>query len=83
MTDNQPQVVAIVDDDPGMLKGIQRLLAVHGFVTEAFTSAEAFLEGAEASEATCLLLDIDLGGISGIELRRQLAASGSNWPSFS
>lgn len=77
LTGKQPQVVAIVEDDPSMLTGIQRLLAAYGFMTEAFPSAEAFLERAEASEATCLLLDINLGGISGIELRRQLAASGS------
>src|SRR5436309_3620721 len=77
LASKQPKVVAIVDDDPSMLKGIERLLGAHGFVTEVFTSAEAFLEGAAASKATCLVLDIHLGGSSGIELRRQLAASGS------
>ena len=77
LTSKRPQVVAVVDDDPSMLKGLERLLSAHGFVTEVFTSAEAFLEGAAASAATCLVLDIHLGGISGIELRRKLAAAGS------
>ena len=71
------QIVAIVDDDLGVLKGVERLLNASGFGTEVFTSAEAFLDSAAASKATCLLLDIHLGGMSGIELRRQLLASGS------
>jgi FixJ family two-component response regulator len=73
-------VVAIVDDDPSMVKGVARLLRAHGFVTEIYESAEAFLEHATLSEASCLLLDINLGGISGIELRRRLEASGSTLP---
>jgi FixJ family two-component response regulator len=71
------QVVAIVDDDESMLRGLQRLLNASGFDTEGFSSAEAFLEGVTASKATCLVLDIHLGGISGIELRRRLSESGS------
>jgi FixJ family two-component response regulator len=74
------QVVAVIDDDPAMRKAIERLLDAKGFDVEAFASAEAFLAGAAASEATCLVLDIHLGGMSGIELRRRLAASGSGLP---
>jgi FixJ family two-component response regulator len=60
-----------------MLKGIERLLSVHGFVTETYASAEAYLERAALSEASCVVVDIHLGGISGIELRRRLMAAGS------
>jgi FixJ family two-component response regulator len=74
------QVVAVIDDDPAMRKAIERLLGAKGFDVEAFASAEAFLAGAAASEATCLVLDIHLGGMSGIELRRRLAESGSRLP---
>ncbi len=74
------QVVAVVEDDPLMLKGVGRLLAASGYDTEAFASAEAFLAGAAASKASCLVVDIHLGGISGIELRRQMAATGSKLP---
>jgi FixJ family two-component response regulator len=74
------KVVAVIDDDPTMLKAIERLLSAKGFDAEVFTSAEAFLEGATASKATCLVLDIHLGGISGIELRRRLTTSGSRLP---
>jgi FixJ family two-component response regulator len=76
----QPTVMIVVDDDPGFLKSVARLLSVHGFDVRTFVSAEALLEADAAQTATCMLLDIDLGGISGIELRRQLAASGCECP---
>ena len=69
------QVVAIVENDPSMLQGVEYLLHAHGYLTECYCSAEAFL--AAASKATCLVLDIGLDGMSGIELRRRLTASGS------
>jgi FixJ family two-component response regulator len=78
--DNRNKTVAIVDDDPLMLRGVVRLLSAHGFGTQAFASAEAFLENKNPKAAACLVLDINLGGISGIELRRQLKASGSQVP---
>jgi FixJ family two-component response regulator len=73
----ETQIVAVVEDDISMMTGIERLLWANGFGTETYASAEAYLDGAAASKATCLVVDIHLGGISGIELRRRLAASGS------
>jgi FixJ family two-component response regulator len=70
----------LICGDPSMLKGVSRVLKAHGFVTEVYTSAEAFLECAASSEASCLVLDINLGGISGIDLQRRLAAAGSRLP---
>jgi FixJ family two-component response regulator len=74
------KIVAVVDDDPGMLKAIGRLLAAHGFRVEASPSAEAFLASGASEYADCLLLDIQLGQMSGLELRRQLATSGCTIP---
>jgi FixJ family two-component response regulator len=76
----QPTVVIVVDDNAGLLKSVARLLAYHGIDCRMFASAEALLESDSVQTATCLLLDIHLGGISGIELQRRLAASGSKWP---
>jgi FixJ family two-component response regulator len=76
----EKRLVTIVDDDPSMLKGVGRLLNAHGFVAEVYTSAEAFLQRATGSEPSCLLLDINLGGISGIELQRKLLAAGPKIP---
>ena len=74
------QVVAVVEDDPGMLQSIERLLNAYKFETATFSSAEAFLSEAASSIIRCLVLDIDLGGMSGIELRERLTAAGSNLP---
>ena len=76
----QPSVVIVVDDNAGFLKSMARLLALHGIHSRTFASAEALLESDSVQTATCLLLDIHLGGISGIELLRLLAASGSKRP---
>jgi FixJ family two-component response regulator len=73
-------VVIVVDDDAGFLKGVARLLAHNGIQSRTFASAEALIENGSTQTATCLLLDINLGGISGIELQRRLAASGSKCP---
>ena len=72
--------VFVVDDDPGMLRTIERLLRVYGFDVQAFASAEAFLDDAKPREAGCLVLDIHLSGMSGIELSRKLALSGNSVP---
>jgi FixJ family two-component response regulator len=75
------RVVTVIDDDRAVLKAIQRLLSAKGFDVEAFSSAETFLAHAAASKTTCLVLDIDLPGMSGIDLGRQLSnASGPRLP---
>jgi FixJ family two-component response regulator len=76
----QPTVVIVVDDNSDFLKSVARLLTVHGFAVQTFTSAEALLDNSDVQTAACLLLDIHLGSISGIELQRRLAALGSKCP---
>ena len=73
-------VVIIIDDNSSFLKSVTRLLTVHGFTTRTFISAEDFLEDSDLRASACLLLDIHLGGMSGIELQRRLAAAGSKCP---
>jgi FixJ family two-component response regulator len=74
------KVVFVVDDDPSMLKGVERLLKAHGFDVELFVSAEEFYKRPKFCNAICLVLDINLNGKSGIELKRRLAASGVSLP---
>ena len=76
----QKKVVAVVDDDQSMLNAAESLLDAHGFTTMKFPSAEEFLGSGEAMRADCLLLDIHLDGVSGIELRRQLKVSHPKLP---
>jgi len=70
------EFVVVLDDDPSMLKGIGRILTTNGFDTELFSSVEDFHSRARLNEATCLVLDINLNGKSGIDIRRQLTRSG-------
>ena len=72
--------VAIVDDDESVRRGLKRLLQVHQCIVQTYASAEEFLARGDTTRVDCLLLDIDLGGMSGIELRRQLKSSGSALP---
>src|SRR5262245_46383518 len=68
------KIVAIVEDDPSMLRATRDQLDV------AFASAEAFLARRTLEKVGCLLLDLDLGGMSGLELRRQLKVSSPGLP---
>lgn len=74
------KVVAVVDNDPTLLRALERLLTAHGFDVEAFASAEAFLGAATPKSMACLVVDINLDGMSGIALRRELAASSRSLP---
>jgi FixJ family two-component response regulator len=72
--------VAIVEDDAGMRRALERLLDANGYGTVGYSSAEAFLQSSAIDRAACLIVDIQLEGMSGIMLRRRLAASGSTLP---
>ena len=75
-------VVAVVDDDPVVLDAVDQMLRSVGYITELFTSGEAYLANIGTSAATCLVSDLNLDGISGIELRRQLVADGVPIPTI-
>jgi FixJ family two-component response regulator len=75
-----PRTVAVVEDDPSMRRSIERLLNAHGYKTEGYDSAERFLESGSACVIGCLVLDIHLGNMSGIQLRHRLSDSGSSLP---
>ena len=74
------RTIAVVDDNPSMLQGLNRLLSAHGFRVQTFASAELFLEHIAKCEAECLVLDIHLGGMSGVALQRRLISSGLDLP---
>jgi FixJ family two-component response regulator len=74
------RTIAIVDDNPSLLQGLNRLLSAHGFRVQTFGSAELFLDGIEKCEAECLIVDVHLGGMSGIDLQRQLISMGRDLP---
>ncbi len=66
--------VAIVDDDTSHCRALARLLRASGMEALVFSSAEEFLEHRSERKFDCLVLDIQLGGMSGFELQARLAA---------
>ena len=74
------EIIAVVEDDDGMRKALERLLRIAGFQPLLFTTAEAFLGDQAAQSAACVVLDIHLPGLSGLELRRRMSAAGNQQP---
>jgi FixJ family two-component response regulator len=74
------KAVFVVDDDPGTLKGVRRLLREHGYDTVLFPSAEAFRNHGDFDQAFCIILDINLNDESGIDVRWRLKAAGISVP---
>ena len=73
------RTVAVVDDDTSLRRSVGRLLNDYGFAAVEYASAEAFLRHDVKTPIDCLVLDIDLGGMSGIELRK-LKGAGAKLP---
>ena len=74
------KAVFVVDDDPGTLKGVKRLLREYGYDTVLFPSAEAFRNHGDFDQAFCIILDINLNDESGIDVRWRLKAAGISVP---
>ena len=73
-------IVSIVDDDVSVRRSTRRLLRSSGFRAEAFASAEEFLNSGWAGETACVILDLRMPGINGLELQRRLAQNGNLVP---
>lgn len=74
------KVIAVIDDHLGILSSMGRLLSTLGYHTELYASAKEFLEVALTSEAICLIVDVELGESSGIDLAKHLANEGFKIP---
>ncbi len=68
--------VFVVDDDPSVRRSVVRLLRTAGYQVESFDSAEAFLEGERSPGPGCLVLDVRMSGMTGLQLQRCLHVSG-------
>jgi len=73
-------LVFVVDDDAMMLRSVARLLRQSGYVSLLFPSAEAFANQSDFDGVVCVILDIDLGDGSGIELRHRLKEANISVP---
>ena len=77
MGDRDRSVVSIVDDDASLRRSVRNLLLSVGFRVETFASAEEFLRSAERENTGCLVVDLRMTGMSGLDLLRHLAAERS------
>ena len=73
-------LVAVVDDDQSVRESLPDLIRELGFSARVFSSAEAFLASDAVGETRCLILDIAMPGMSGPDLRRELALRGRQIP---
>jgi two-component system response regulator FixJ len=68
-------LICVVDDDQSVRESLARLIRSVGFGVQVFASAEAFLSEGPNSEPDCLILDIRMPGMNGLELQRELSTS--------
>ncbi len=73
-------VIAIVDDDPSAREGLQSLIESAGWRAETFASAQEFLARPGAEAPSCLVLDLQLPGLSGLDLQKRMAEVGLEIP---
>jgi FixJ family two-component response regulator len=72
--------VFAVDDDPGVLKALERILRANNFAVEAFTSPAAFLEHPRHDGIACLLLDLKMPGLTGLDVQGEISRKGILMP---
>ena len=81
MTSGRP-LVAVVDDDGSVRRALARLLRAAGYRAETFADAEAFLAHLPAHRPDCVILDVRMPGMSGLELYEHLIAEGRAMPTI-
>jgi FixJ family two-component response regulator len=69
-------IVMIVDDDDSIRQAVRRLMKSYGFAVETFASADEFLGSDRLAKTSCLILDIHMPGMNGLELQKRVVASG-------
>ena len=75
-------LISVVDDDESMREALRGLMKSLGFTAEAFASAEEFLSSRQLLRTSCLIADVQMPGMTGLELHRHLLASGKTIPTI-
>lgn len=68
-----PPLIAIIDDDVSLLQALVRLIRSYGYATRGFASAELFIQSGELGTCSCVVTDIQMPGMSGLDLLRYVA----------
>jgi FixJ family two-component response regulator len=75
-------MISIVDDDESVRDATKSLLRSSGYTAQSFGSAEEFLESAQIAETDCLVTDVQMPGLSGVELQDRLLSDGHDVPTI-
>jgi FixJ family two-component response regulator len=79
---NKPPLIAIVDDDESVREATKALMRSTGLVAEAFSSAEEFLRSPHLGRTACLVADVHMPGMSGLDLHRQVSTLSQRIPTI-
>ena len=82
MSKTNPQI-AVVDDDESMREAMRGLMKSLGYTAQTFASAEEFLNSCQVARTSCLIADVQMRGMTGPDLHRDLVASGKSIPAAS
>lgn len=77
---NDSRIVSVIDDDESVREALRGLLKSAGFRADVFASAEEFLSSGRLGATGCLIVDVRMPGMSGVELQEQLIASNPALP---
>jgi FixJ family two-component response regulator len=75
-------LISVVDDDASMLEAIRGLMKSLGYTAVAFASAEEFLSSRQIPRTSCLITDVQMPGMTGLELHRHLVTAGKTIPTI-
>lgn len=79
---SQDPLIACIDDDKSVRDAIEGFLRAFGFTVQVFSSAEEFLQSSFLMQTSCLIADVKLPGLSGLQLQERLIASGQRIPTI-
>ena len=75
-------LISVVDDDESMREAVRGLMKSFGYTAEGFASADEFLNSRQVPHTSCLIADMQMPGMTGLELHRHLVASGKTIPTI-
>ena len=75
-------LISVVDDDESMREAIRGLMKALGYTSQAFASAQEFLNSRQVPRTSCLIADVQMPGMTGLELHHRLVASGESIPTI-
>ena len=74
------QIIAVVDDDVSILRAMDRLIRAKGYAAKVFSTGAEFLQSASAIAPDCVILDVQMPAMTGLELMSRMLALGMHYP---